>query len=157
MRQLRAMRQWRLGPNVTRNNDPHRRFRAGCEHHLAVPRSRPKADLQHLEVGQWVSMSPWGNPSERTAFKVNSFQVNEWLLWTKPDSTWVWQLKPVNETDTRLVTRIHAVYDWRRPITALLGVLLLEFGDFAMSRRMLRGIKHRAESRVGSYIKSSAE
>jgi len=28
----------------------------------------------------------------------------------------------------------------------LLGVLLMEFGDFAMLRRMLRGIKARAES-----------
>ena len=31
---------------------------------------------------------------------------------------------------------------------ALLGVLLMEFGDFAMLRRMLRGIKARAESLV---------
>jgi len=29
---------------------------------------------------------------------------------------------------------------------ALLGVLLMEFGDFAMLRKMLRGIKARAES-----------
>ena len=47
---------------------------------------------------------------------------------------------------TRLVTRIHAVYDWRHPLTALLGVLLMEFGDFAMLRRMLRRIKARAKS-----------
>ena len=31
-------------------------------------------------------------------------------------------------------------------MTALLGVILMEFGDFAMIRRMLRGIKARAES-----------
>lgn len=30
----------------------------------------------------------------------------------------------------------------------LLGVLLMEFGDFAMLRKMLRGIKARAESLV---------
>jgi hypothetical protein len=47
-----------------------------------------------------------------------------------------------------MVTRIHAVYDWRHPLTALLGVVLMEFGDFAMLRRMLRGIKARAESLV---------
>ncbi len=29
---------------------------------------------------------------------------------------------------------------------ALLGVLLMEFGDFAMMRRMLHGIKRRAET-----------
>ena len=33
---------------------------------------------------------------------------------------------------------------------ALLGVLLMEFGDFAMMRRMLRGIKSRAESLAGN-------
>jgi hypothetical protein len=43
------------------------------------------------------------------------------------------------------VTRVHAVYDWSRPATALLGVVLMKFGDFAMMRRMLLGIKERAE------------
>jgi hypothetical protein len=79
---------------------------------------------------------------------VHSFEVGEWLLWTKPDSTWAWRLTPVGRNGTRLVTRIHAVYDWQHPLTALLGVLLMEFGDFAMLRRMLRGIKTRAESLV---------
>jgi hypothetical protein len=39
-----------------------------------------------------------------------------------------------------------AEHDRRHPAMALLGVLLMEFGDFAMLRRMLRGIKARAES-----------
>jgi hypothetical protein len=38
------------------------------------------------------------------------------------------------------------VYDWRHPLSAFLGMLLMEFGDFAMQRRMLRGIKMRAET-----------
>jgi hypothetical protein len=49
-------------------------------------------DLQHLEVGQWLPMAPSGPPSDRNAFRVHSFEVNEWLLWTKPDSTWAWRL-----------------------------------------------------------------
>ena len=44
------------------------------------------------------------------------------------------------------MTRIHAVYDWRHPIAALLAIFLMEFGDFAMCRRMLRTIKARAEA-----------
>ena len=42
----------------------------------------------------------------------------------------------------------------RCPLTALFGMLLLEFGDFAMLRRMLRGIKVRAEAlaREGSRL-----
>jgi hypothetical protein len=102
--------------------------------------------LQHLDIGQRVPMSPAAIPTERTALKVHSFEINNWLLWTMPDSTWVWRLTPTNGGGTRLVTRIHACYDWRRPLTALFGVLLMEFGDFAMIRRMLRGIKTRAES-----------
>jgi len=41
-----------------------------------------------------------------------------------------------------------SVYDWRHPLTAALGLLLMEFGDFAMLRRMLRGIRTRAEASV---------
>ncbi|HZM56374.1 MAG TPA: hypothetical protein VFC03_15240 [Acidimicrobiales bacterium] len=102
--------------------------------------------LQSLEVGQWVPMSPFGPPSEATAFKVDSFMATEWLLWTKPDSTWAWKLTPLEGGRTRLVSRVHARYDWGHPLSALLGVLLMEFGDFAMMRRMLKGIKARAES-----------
>ena len=108
-------------------------------------------ELEHLEVGQWVPMAPSGAPSARNAFKVHSFEVNQWLLWTKPDSTWAWRLTPT-EGGTRLVTRVHAVYDWSRPVAAVLAVVLMEFGDFAMQRRMLRGIKARAEAMVGSNL-----
>jgi hypothetical protein len=102
-------------------------------------------ELQHLVVGQWVPMAP-SPPTGRTALKVHSFAVDECLLWTKPDSTWSWQLTPTASGGTRLVTRIRATYDWRHPATAVLGVVLMEFGDFAMLRRMLRGIKARAEA-----------
>jgi hypothetical protein len=105
-------------------------------------------ELQHLEIGDWVPMSPTDNPSDRNAFKVHSFDVDQWLLWAKPDSTWAWRLSSTDAGGTRLITRIHALYDWQHPATAVLGVVLMEFGDFAMLRRMLRGIKTRAESLV---------
>jgi hypothetical protein len=104
-------------------------------------------EFQHLETGQWVPMAPSGTPSEHNAFKVHSFSVNEWLLWTKPDSTWAWRLTPTGGNGTRLVTRVHAAFDRRHPRAAIVGVVLMEFGDFAMQRRMLRGIKLRAEAR----------
>ena len=105
-------------------------------------------ELQQLEIGQWIPMSPKA-PSDVTAFRVAGFEVNQWLLWRKPDSTWVWKLTDTGDGTTRLVTRVHAVYQWRRPLTATLGVVLMEFGDFAMMRRMLLGIKERAEALVG--------
>jgi hypothetical protein len=100
--------------------------------------------LQNLEIGQWVSMS--GKPSETTAWKVDSFAENEWLLWHKPDSTWSWVLHDLSDGKTRLITRIHVLYDWSRPAYSAFGVVLMEFGDFPMMRRMLLGIKQRAES-----------
>lgn len=102
-------------------------------------------ELQHLRVGQWVPMSP-GTPTVETAFTVAGLDVDRWLLWSKPDGTWAWMLTGLDNGTTRLVTRVHAVYDWRKPALALLGVVLMEFGDFAMMRRMLLGIKERAET-----------
>jgi hypothetical protein len=42
-------------------------------------------------------------------------------------------------------------------MTAILGVVLMEFGDFPMMRRMLRGIKERAESSVVEFVGKAAE
>jgi hypothetical protein len=108
-------------------------------------------DLQHLEVGQWVAMSPVGPPSQETAFKVAGYETNRWLLWTKPDASWVWQLTPDGAGRTRLVTRNHTRYDWSRPGAALLGVSLMEVGDFAMMRRMLLGLRDRAEASAAHH------
>jgi hypothetical protein len=44
------------------------------------------------------------------------------------------------------VTRIRQRYDWHAPASALLTATLMEFADFPMMRRMLKGIKERAES-----------
>jgi hypothetical protein len=105
-------------------------------------------ELQSLEAGQWVPMAPTP-PSPTTALQVDGFEIDRWLLWRKPDSTWSWTFTPLDAGRTRLVTRVHAAYDWTRPATALLGVVLMELGDFAMMRRMLLGIRERAESTSG--------
>src|SRR5918995_697871 len=47
-------------------------------------------ELQHLEVGNLVPMSPV--PTESTSFRVASYAVPHELLWTTPDSTWSWRL-----------------------------------------------------------------
>ena len=104
-----------------------------------------RPEFQRLEVGQWVPMSP--TPSNATAFKVEAFETNGWLLWRKPDSTWVWVLKDIGHGRTRLLTRIRMVHSWDKPGYALTSMLLAELGDFAMMRRMLLGLKARAEGR----------
>jgi hypothetical protein len=100
-------------------------------------------ELQDLRIGQWL---PWGpNSSERTAFVVNGFAQPSWLLWRSPNRTWAWRLIPVSDGQTRLITRMHTVYEWRRPLTPF-TVMLMELADYPMMRRMLRGIRERAEA-----------
>jgi hypothetical protein len=41
---------------------------------------------------------------------------------------------------------VRAVHEWNKPALALLRVVLMEFDDFAIMRRMLYGIKERAET-----------
>jgi len=84
-------------------------------------------------------------PSERTAFVVDSFEEPLWLLWRTPNRSWAWRLVPLGDGRTRLITRLKTVYEWRRPL-ALGTVVLMECADFPMMRRMLRGIRDRAEA-----------
>ena len=84
-------------------------------------------------------------PSERTAFRVDGFVASEWLLWRTPNRTFAWRLRPLPGGRTRLVTRLQTVYEWSRPLV-LFTVLLMEVGDYPMMRRMLRGIRDRAEA-----------
>jgi hypothetical protein len=65
----------------------------------------------------------------------------------QPDSTWSWQLLRLGDDRTRLVTRMKQDYRWQTPRLAMFNLILMEFGDFAMERRMLKGIKARAERR----------
>jgi hypothetical protein len=100
-------------------------------------------EYQHPKIGDWMPMAKKVN--ETTAFKVRAFEKYEWLVWEKPDSTWAWRLIPLEGGRTRLISRLKQRYAWERPGSAILTLVLLEFGDFAMMRRVLRGIKARAE------------
>jgi hypothetical protein len=72
---------------------------------------------------------------------VDSYEQPRWLLWSKRDSTWAWTLTPTDTGATRLATRVHARYERTRQASALLSVVLMEVGDFAMMRRMLLGVR----------------
>jgi hypothetical protein len=104
-------------------------------------------EYQDPKVGDWMPMSRKVN--ETTAFKVKAFEPNQWLVWEKPDSTWSWKLAPLNRDRTRLITRLKQRYAWESPASAIAALVLLEFGDFAMIRRVLKGIRARAENWQG--------
>lgn len=105
---------------------------------------------QVLEEYQQFAIGDWAFPmnglfnltlpvNSTTAFKVKAFETNSYLLWEKPDSTWCWILRPLSGNRTRLILRIRCHY------TNFLAALLMEFGDPPMARRVLLGIRARAE------------
>lgn len=110
-------------------------------------RGKPSAgrvipELQQIAIGDWVPMS--GQIDERTAFRVAAFEPGRSLLWTKPDSTWSWVIEPLDETHTRVVSRLRCRHD-PRTLLGLAGILLMEFGDFPMFRKLLLNLRKRAE------------
>jgi hypothetical protein len=111
-------------------------------------------EYQPPTIGDWMPMAKQVN--ETTAFRVKAFALNEWLLWEKPDSTWAWKLLPLDGGRTRLVLRLKARYAWERPGSAILTLVLLEFGDFPMMRRVLKGIKVRAQRMSAARSTSAA-
>lgn len=102
-------------------------------------------EYQQPEVGDWIPMASKVN--EMTAFRIRDLEPGHWMLWEKPNSTWSWKLVPINGgQETRLVTRLKDRYPWREsPGNALLSLILLEFGDFPMMRKLLLNVKRRAE------------
>ena len=110
--------------------------------------AHPSADrildeFEDPKVGDWVPM--FSKVNDTTAFKIAAIKPREELVWVKPDSTWVWTLTDVDGR-TRLATRLRILYPWHRPADALLSLVLFEFGDFPMMRKMLRTLKQRAEA-----------
>jgi len=110
-------------------------------------------EFQHVAVGDVAA--PMTVPSdETTSFVVFGFETDRWLGWTKPGSTWVWQLAPIDHgRGTRLVVRLADAYAMPR---ALLGAPLVEIADFPMMRKELLGIKRRAESLVEARSPAAA-
>jgi hypothetical protein len=115
--------------------------------------ARPSAErilpeYQDPRVGDWVPMA--GKVNETTAFKIKAFESASWMLWQKPNSTWAWKLVPLGAGGTRLITRLKQYNDWRSPAMAAMTVILFELGDFPMMRKLLLGVRSRAERQARS-------
>jgi hypothetical protein len=109
---------------------------------LGIPSAdRIVPELQHLAVGDLIPMSPDGKQGQW----VKDFEPNQWMLWwdNTGDATWSWGLSPLDESQTRLITRVRMRYHWLSPM--LVFDLLVEFTDIVMMRKCMLGIKQRAE------------
>ncbi len=85
-------------------------------------------------------------PTDGTSFRIAELRPARHLVWSKPLSSWAWTLDVLPGGRTRLVTRLRQHH--RATPAGALTFLLDEFGDFAMMRKMLLGIKCRAEARA---------
>jgi hypothetical protein len=114
-------------------------------------------EWQHPRIGDVAApMTREATPS--TSFRVAAARRPEYLVWSKPDSTWAWQLTRLPLGQTRLVARLKQRYRpgpslifvarlkqrYRPGPSMIFTVPLMEFGDFPMMRKMLQGIKARA-------------
>jgi hypothetical protein len=110
--------------------------------HLGRPSATSVLEAwQDLSVGDVVAPMT-EPPTVTTSFVLADLDPPRHMVWSKPDSTWSWVLRPVDGGRTRLVTRLKVRY--RPAPSALLTVPLIEFGDFAMMRRMLLTLRRRA-------------
>ncbi len=113
------------------------------------------AEFQEVAPGDLAAPMS-SRPSPGTAFVVTSAECGRSLVWAKSDSVWAWQLTPEG-AGTRLVVRLRTGATWSHPIRSIVGVALMEIGDFPMMQEMLRGIRDRAESLARTWAAQSVE
>jgi len=101
-------------------------------------------EFQRIEIGQFIPFTP----DQKNGMWVKEFKENEYILWVDKEgkATWLWYLYPVNENQTRLLTRLRTKYLWRG--FWIIYYLLYDFGDIVMMSICMKGIKMRAENEL---------
>ncbi len=89
---------------------------------------------------------------KKKGFYVQDVRRGEWMLYTAAAGrlSWVFSLAPLDETHTRLVSRIRM----RGSSVSPVAYAALDVGDFVMLRQMLNGIRDRAEGRPIRSLRS---
>jgi len=97
-------------------------------------------EFQKLEPGDYI---PTGiGPG----FRVVDVESNQFLvLQVAPQGSLTLALHPQGPSETRLVTRIRVRWNLRDPKTAVMAAVV-DPGDFVMMRKMMLGVKRRAEA-----------
>jgi len=102
-------------------------------------------EFQRFKVGDDVPISP------TTVMVFYAIELDRYLIWAGETGgsygVFNWSLYPVDESHTRLVSRIRWSHHWTQP-----GVLALdlfsEFTDHIAVRKILQGVKDRVEGRI---------
>ncbi|MBM3155908.1 MAG: hypothetical protein FJ004_01315 [Chloroflexi bacterium] len=107
-------------------------------------------EFQHLEVGDVI---PMGKPP---SWPVKAIEPNKSILIVirEPgvEVTWCFMLDEIDDKQTRIILRVRT----RLAMTPmlLLSLPIMYFGQFLMIRKMLLGIKQRAEALAQNGIKN---
>jgi hypothetical protein len=105
-------------------------------------------ELQHPTTGDVLPIS------SVAYLTFGAIQSNQYLIWqseTQPhDSAFTWALYPVDQSHTRLVSRIRLHYHWK--IRALVLDLFTEFADHVAVPRILTGVRNRVEGRASDSL-----
>lgn len=100
-------------------------------------------EYQHLEPGDLIPLGP----GEASGLYVKDIRPNESMVWwerKRQATSWVWELFPIDDGQTRLITRVRN--DYRKGLSNFIfGLLLIEPADFPLMRKCMLGIKRRAE------------
>jgi hypothetical protein len=101
---------------------------------VSVDRVLP--EFQHPQVGDTIGLGP-------NRMRVERVEPERVLAWRSEDGNWVWSFVLEGRDDsTRLISRNR----FRLPtLAARLGMIPMEPASLVMERKMLRGIKQRAE------------
>ncbi len=98
-------------------------------------------DFQSVEIGQFIPFTP----DQKNGMWVKEFKEKEYILWVDKEgrATWLWYLYPVDEKQSRLLTRLRTKYVWKG--FWIIYYLLYDFGDIVMMSKCMKGIKKRVE------------
>ena len=101
-------------------------------------------EFQILKEGDLIPIS------DAVIYRVRSMADEQYLVWAStdnpPSGTWTWALYPIDDEQTRLITRLRGSIDWDFPGVFL--SLLVDSGDIAFMRKSMLGIKQRAEGAI---------
>jgi hypothetical protein len=109
---------------------------------------------QDLKAGDIL---PVGSSGPR--MRVAVLRSGHALVFASEDGSWVWAfgLYPLNETSTRLVSRNRITAPPASAVARRVYQLVMEPGSLIMERKMLLGIKHRAEASTTGTAARGAE
>lgn len=98
-------------------------------------------EFQHPQLGDAISFGA-------NTMRIERLEPASVLAWHSEDGNWVWTFV-LEERDGR--TRLISRNRYRLPtLAARVGMLPMEAGSLVMERKMLLGIKHRAERRAAA-------